>query len=248
MTKVEDYRQKLRHLENWEPFLLKESGLPGPRGNLELASAVAEEGDENRFLGYLDFDPSKAPTNSPFEFLAFCGILGLGKLVSEGRWEYMETLRRHASDPRWRIREGVAMALQRLGDRDMGALLESMSVWSRGTLLEKRAAAAALCEPRLLGNKRHARRVLRILDHITVDFSQETQRRTEAFRVLKKGLGYCWSVAVASLPEEGKAMMEKWLITADRDVQWVIGENLKKNRLERMDPAWASRCKRKLGA
>ena len=39
MTKTEDYRRALKILDEWEPFLLDESGLPGPRGNIELAQA-----------------------------------------------------------------------------------------------------------------------------------------------------------------------------------------------------------------
>ena len=45
MAKVEGFRQALRELPEWEPFLLEHSGLPGRRGNLELAAAVAELAD-----------------------------------------------------------------------------------------------------------------------------------------------------------------------------------------------------------
>ena len=65
------------------------------------------------------------------------------------------------------MREGVAMALQRLGDLDMDALLAEMEIWSRGNWLEKRAAAAAVCEPRLLTRPEQPRRVLHLLDGIT---------------------------------------------------------------------------------
>lgn len=49
MNKVGKYRTQHRTLEYWDDFLLQESGLPGPRGNIELAKAVAEEGDEGKF-------------------------------------------------------------------------------------------------------------------------------------------------------------------------------------------------------
>ena len=42
------------------------------------------------------------------------------------------------------------MALQRWGDADMAGLLAAMTDWAAGNPLEQRAAAAALCEPRLL--------------------------------------------------------------------------------------------------
>ena len=145
MKKVDRYRQTLASLEHWEPYLLEESGLPGPRGNIELARAVADKGSEELFDHLLSFGPDRAPANSPHEFLAFCGVLGLGRLLAEGRWDVLPRIRSFASDPRWRIREAVAMALQRLGAGSMDALLSEMEEWSRGSNYERRAAAAGLC-------------------------------------------------------------------------------------------------------
>jgi hypothetical protein len=139
------------------------------------------------------------------------------------------------------------MALQRWGEKDMDALLEEMERWNQGNPLEQRAAAAALCEPRLLGQERHARQVLHILDKITASLLLARDRRSDEFRTLRQGLGYCWSVAVAALPEQGKRAMEKWLTSTDPDVRWIMKENLKKNRLLRMDPQWAQRWSSQLG-
>jgi hypothetical protein len=100
---------------------------------------------------------------------------------------------------------------------------------------------AALCEPRLLGQARHARAVLQILDRITVTLRSTSSHPHEDILVMRKGLGYCWSVAVAALPEEGKAFMEKWLTTSNKDIQWIMQENLKKARLARMDPVWVKK-------
>ena len=78
MSKKDDYRHTLRDLDDWIPFLRKESGLPGPRGNLELAYAVAEEGNKKQFEKLLSMD---AEENTPEVFLVFCGVVGLGKLL-----------------------------------------------------------------------------------------------------------------------------------------------------------------------
>jgi hypothetical protein len=244
MSKRDDYREILRTLENWDSYLLEESGLPGPRGNLELAQAVADEGDLALFQRYVGYTAVQAPVNSPYEFLAFCGVVGLGRLLAEGNADLLPVLRSHASDPRWRTREAVAMALQRLGDADMDRLIDAMQGWSQGTPLEQRAVAAALCEPRLLGRPHHARAVLQILDGITATIEQVTDCRSDDFRVLRKGLGYCWSVTAVALPAEGKALMEKWLASADKDIQWIMRENLKKARLARLDAAWVERWRR----
>jgi len=241
VSKADEYRAKLRTLDKWDSYLLEKSGLPGPRGNLELAQAVADEGNLKLFRRYTAYTADQAPVNSPYEFLAFCGVVGLGRLLAEGNTNLLETLRIHASDPRWRVREAVAMALQRLGDVNMEQLTRAMQEWSRGSPLEQRAAAAALCEPRLLGQAKHARAVLHILDKITATLEQADNRRSEDFLALRKGLGYCWSVAVVALPDEGKALMERWLVNPDPDVQWIMRENLNKTRLARMDSGWVKK-------
>ncbi len=241
MSKADDYRAQLLALHDWDAYLLKESGLPGPRGNIELAQVVANLGELSLFQRYLAYTPQRAPVNSPYEFLAFCGALGLGRLLAEGDTRQLVQLHTLASDPRWRVREAVAMALQQFGDKDMDHLLVEMQTWSQGTPLEQRAAAAALCEPRLLGEARHARKVLQILDNITATFHAPSVHPREDILILRKGLGYCWSVAVVALPEEGKAFMEKWLGTTSKDILWIMQENLKKARLARMDPDWVKK-------
>ncbi len=247
MKEVDAYREALRRISDWDAFLLAESGLPGPRGNLSLAQAVADEGDEELFERYQALDAEEAPTNSPYEFLAFCGVLGLGRVLAEGKREVLPTLRSHASDRRWRLREAVAMALQRLGTVDMDSLLQEMEEWSEGILLERRAAAAALCEPNLLSRQEHARGVLRVLDQITASIQDVETRRSDDFKALRKGLGYCWSVAVAALPEEGRAAMKKWFASQDKDVLWIMKQNLRKKRLVRIDAEWVERWQTHFG-
>jgi HEAT repeat protein len=236
--KLEDYRMTLRKLAEWEPFLLEHSGLPGPRGNLELAAAAVEEADEATLRRWAALGPADARFGSAEEFLAFCGVVGLGRLLAAGDRSALPDLRRLAGDPRWRIREAVAIALQRFGDADFGGLLGEMQHWARGTPLERRAAVAALCEPRLLAEPKRVRDVLVVLDGVTAELPGIGDRRSDEFRALRKTLGYGWSVALAALPEEGKARFEHLLASDDPDVRWIARENLRKKRLERMDRAW----------
>jgi hypothetical protein len=241
--KIDEYQHMLRHLENWDDFLLAESGLPGPRGNLELAQAVAEEGNRQLFEHLLTFDAARAPTNTPQEFLAFCGVVGLGRLAAQGEHDLLPRLQGYACDPRWRMSEGVAMALQRLGDADMDRLLLEMEAWSAGSWLEQRAAVAGLAEPRLLGREEHMLPIFHIFDRVTAALEQAGERKSDGFIALRKGLGYAWSVVAAAYPAEGKRRMECWFASTSRDVRWVMKENLKKNRLIRMDPEWVERWK-----
>jgi hypothetical protein len=245
LNKSETYHQTLASLPDWEPYLLQESGLPGPRGNLELAQVVADEGERALFEHFLAYTPQVAPTNDPHEFLAFCGVVGLGRLLAEGDERILDQLQPFASDPRWRLREGVAMALQRLGKQDMRRLLDAMQTWSTGNWLEKRAAAAALAEPVLLHNEKEALEALQILDRITAsmeNFGENSgDAKNEKFKILQQGMSYCWSVVAAAAPGQGKRLMEKWLVCPDRAIHRIMQENLKKNRLVRMDPVWVEK-------
>jgi hypothetical protein len=231
MPSLHDYLDQLSSTPDWDAFLLAHSGLPGPRGNLELAQAAAELGDERHFLAWLALDHNHAPVNSPAEFLHFCGTLGLGKLVAQGQPGYLERLRLLASDPRWRTREAVAMALQRLGKTDMDSLLEVAKRWVQGNHFEQRAAVAALAEPVLLVDARYVAPVLDVLDAATYAILQSKDRKDAGFQALRKGLAYAWSVVVAAYPEPGKARMDVWLNHTDPDIHWIMKQNLGKKRL-----------------
>ena len=110
--------------------------------------------------------------------------------------------------------------------------------WSKGSPLVRRAAVATLCEPSLLVRREIAVKILDILDGITASILAEEERRTEDFRVLRKGLGYGWSVAVAAHADIDIPRMEKWIQSEDADIRWIMRQNLKKNRLSKMDDAW----------
>ena len=125
-----DYRRTLRDLAEWEPFLLEQSALPGPRANLELAAAAAEEAEEEALRRWAAVAPDAAPFGSTEEFLPVCGVIGLGRILADGDRSALVDLRLLASDPRWRVREAVAIALQRFGDVDFPALLAEMQRWA----------------------------------------------------------------------------------------------------------------------
>ena len=60
MSKIDTLRSALRALpaERWSGFLTDRSGLPGPRGNIELRQAFADEADERQV------DDALGPTTS----------------------------------------------------------------------------------------------------------------------------------------------------------------------------------------
>lgn len=245
-SKVISYVEKLKSLKDWDSFLMKESGLPGPRGNLELAQAFAGIAKESLIQKYISINPDEAPENTPKSFLTFCGVVGLGTLINQGKFGYLKHLRQFASDHRWRIREGVAIALQRIGDSNIIFLLNEMKTWSKGNYFEKRAAIATLCEPRLLTSDQASSSVLDILDDVTLSIVNSKDIKSEGFEVLRKGLAYCWSVAISACPEKGKKLFEKWVGNKNNEIIRIMKENLKKNRLVKMDKEWVSNQSAKL--
>ena len=217
MSRIDEYRVALASAADREAYLLAHSGLPGPRGNLELARAAAEVCSGTELRRWARLGPDEAPTGTAEEFLAFAGVLGHGQPLVKGDGRALAELRRHACDPRWRIREAVAMALQLWGEADFEALGEAMHEWAHGSPLERRAAAAALCEPALLTTPERASEVLAVLAEATTGIAEAgaEERRSEEFRALRKGLGYCWSVAVAAAPEVGRPAFEELVSWAE---------------------------------
>ena len=221
-AKVEAYRAELRKLDDWEPYLKKHSGLPGPRANLELVAAVAEEADADRLWRM---------SASEDEFLALCGTAGLGRIALLEPDTVIKWLHDLASDRRWRVREGVAIALQRIGREDMPGLLAVLEVWAGDEPFVQRAVVAGLCEPATLKRNEDVVAVLAILDGITRSVAAAEDRRNEGFQALRKALGYGWSVAAAAAPRNATPYLEKWLGATDKDVAWIMKSNLGKARM-----------------
>jgi hypothetical protein len=207
-----------------------------------LVQAAADVGGEADFREWIALgssgDPSVAdPTD---EFLTVCGVVGLGRLVAEGHTDFVAELRLHAEDQRWRVREGVAMALQRVGDADVGRMFALVSGWVDGRPYVQRAVVAGVAEPRLLRSGDAAAQAVAIVDHVTALFAASGDRRTDESRTLRQALGYCWSVVAAADPARGRARLEHWAASPDPDVRWIVRENLKKARLGRLDPEWTA--------
>jgi hypothetical protein len=221
--RVAHYRVELKSRHgDWEAYLKANSGLPGPRANLELVEAVGDEADPDLLWRLC---------SSSDEFLALCGTAGLGRLAIDDPDTVLGRLKELASDPRWRVREGVAIALQRMGRANLPELIDRMESWSKEGPFVQRAAAAALCEPALLKKPAEVRRVLKILDRLTRSMVATRDRKQEGFRVLRQAMGYCWSVAAVADPGAGRPLMEKWVRSTDPDVAWVMKSNLGKARL-----------------
>jgi hypothetical protein len=225
---VSNYRSELRAVgrRGWTGYLREHSGLPGPRGNIELAQAIADEADP----AYLD-----QLIGTDDEYLVFCGVIGLGRRLADGEGdELVARLQGHAADVRWRVREAVAMALQRLGDADLPRMVGVVEAWAADPHpLVQRAAAAGICEPRLLATQVAAARAIELCAQVTRTLAARpaAERRDPDVRALRQALGYCWSVAVAAAPATGLPRFEALAECDDPDVAWIVRENRRKKRL-----------------
>ena len=210
-------------------YLTANSNLPGPRGNLELAHAFADWAPDALVDELAD---------EQYEYLRFCADLALGERLSRlDDAAVVVRLRADANSGLWRVREAVATGLQRVGDRDLPRLRALVRDWVQDDdPLVQRAAAAAICEPRLLVTEPGARAALDVCEEATrwIASLPAQRRRDDDVRTLRQALGYCWSVAVAADPESGVPRFEHLRTSGDADVQWIVRENLKKNRLQRV--------------
>ncbi|MHC4198425.1 MAG: hypothetical protein ACYSU0_00340, partial [Planctomycetota bacterium] len=143
-----------------ESYLLKNSGLPGRRANIELAAALADvfrekgatEAQWKLLVEWAALSPDEASTNSRREFLPFCAVQALGALhldSDEGqRKEIFAMLRDASRSSRWRTREAAAFAFQRIGEGDFDELKGLLTTWlDRASLSEWRAIVATLAHP-----------------------------------------------------------------------------------------------------
>jgi hypothetical protein len=223
------------------------SGLPGPRANLELvysfASTVAgmhlEEWQWEFLMGLASTSPNKAPVNSSREYLPICALVALGALYGIGlprprRRAALAALTAAASDPRWRVREAAAMGLQQIGEGNPEALRAIVADWLPGAgPLQLRAVMAGLAHPPILKDRDFALFSLQTAQTVlgAITAAGTATRKDDAFRVLRQGLSYALSVFVAHAPTEGFALLRKSAAIRDPDMARIIRENLKKKRI-----------------
>ncbi|WP_240666406.1 HEAT repeat domain-containing protein [Oerskovia turbata] len=146
-------------------------------------------------------------------------------------------MRVRAADGSWRVREAVAMGLQRIGDAEPATLRSLVASWvDDQDPLVRRAAVAGICEPRLLRTPATATAALDACEVATASIralAPDTRRDT-GVGSLRQALGYCWSVAVAGDPAAGLPRFAALRGSDDPDVAWIVRENEKKTRLRRL--------------
>lgn len=255
MSKKENHKRALEKLfdaylrtgesENLSEYLLSNSNLPGPRGNLELAEVFTDVVENyfhnnpdklwNLCLYFSEISPDEAPVNDPKEFLPFCGAWAIGCIGSVSKSYFDESLiklKELANDQRWRMRESVAKGVQKLMVNERKRTLKHLEDWIfNNNWLEMRAVAAGVAEPYLLKDEETAKEALKLHKNIFSRITSIKERKSEEFKVLRKGLGYTLSVVISAIPKEGFEFSHRLIESGDSDIIWIVKQNMKKKRL-----------------
>lgn len=211
--------------------ILAQSGLPGPRGNLELFYRFLMEPDPAVVDACLALVTDQT-ANSPEEFAGMCGVAGWAMLHQAQPDEVAGWLRRWAVHPSWRIREAVAMAFQELPFPHLTDRCAFARQVETDDPLVLRALVAGLCEPKNLKGPDGHEAVFALLSRATGRLAHD-RTLTEPERVLRQALGYGWSVAAAACPDLGLPAFAAMRALPGRHVAWIAAENLRKKRMPR---------------
>jgi hypothetical protein len=238
-------------LDNPRPlefYLREQSHLPGPRANLRLVDDVShllaaavrhKEKDVGRVIQYLTRDEKTLEVNTPDEFVVLCGVVASGVCASvyeAWRHEVMARLSEYACNASWRVREGTAIAFQRLLEAAPKEARACIGSWANeGNCWQQRASIAAIAEPVLMHDAAMREAAFEIQKAIMQRFHAIplSERKREDVRVLRQAVGYTLSVITAALPEQGFSLMRECASWGDPDINWILRENLKKKRLAR---------------
>jgi len=242
------------------------SGLRGPRPNLRLvrefaaaAGSVAGQPDppvatlEALLDGWAAIGEDEAPGDQPAVILPCAAAAAYGEIaIVRPEWwaDEMAKLRRAAPDPRWRVREAVATALQQVLDADWDRTAEALVEWAGGgEPPHARAAVTAVAEPRLLIDPSRHQAATQIQRRAVARLAATpaADRRAAPVRALRQALGFTISVVTAASGDF--ALLDQLVRARDPDLAWVARENLEKARLARWpDQVAALKARQKISS
>lgn len=230
--------------------LMSGSGLPGPRLDLGLVASfagavgvIAARPDppvdelERLLDGWRALSETEAPGDQPAAILPCAAVASYGEVAvvrPEWRDDEVRKLRAAASDSRWRVREVVAQSLQRLLEADWAETSSLLLSWAaEAEPLVARAAAAAVAEPSLVRDPDRARTAADIQTAAANSYRAlpADHRRTDGGKALRQALGFTISVPTAVTGDF--TLLDSLAATDDRDLRWIVRQNLRKARLRR---------------
>ena len=222
-------------------YLNENSRLPGPRANLELLYQFIDNATDAEIEHCMSF-ADRVTLNSPNEFVLLCGVAASIKRIAMLHRTVDVDLSNYTNHESWRVRESVCIGFQRAKPYLMPEeMMKNLISLKHGTALDKRAYFATLCDPILMNDYIRPTEVLSDLLDITLDCFNNNDKLDSELAALRKALGYCWSVTICAVETLGKQTFEKLLnYTESKHILWIVKENLKKNRLIKLDKKWVN--------
>ena len=190
--------------------------------------------------GWATMSTDAAPGDRPEVILPCAAVAAYGEVgaIRPEWWDdEIGKLRRAAADSRWRVREIVARALQRLLAADWPRTIDALHQWAEGhDPLELRAVAAAVADPPLLLDPARATTAYELQRMVVERYRSlpPERRRTDAARTLRQALGYTISVVVAATGDF--TILGELEESGDGDLFWIARQNRRKARLKGMAP------------
>ncbi len=220
-------------------YLLVNSKLPGRRANLELLYDFRKHASKEIVMKCLSLK-NKDLKNTPEEFAIMCGVVGYCEVYKDKTEQVFEFLDDYAQSESWRVREAVAMGIQHMLILSEEDSLQIIKSWLQKTNLHKRAIIAGLCTPRLQSIKAVSCETEIALECLMNAVSSWTGKLTEEQSVLRKALGYCWSIAIEANSSNLKPKFERYFDSENKNIRWILKSNLKKKRLIKLDDKWVN--------
>ena len=232
-----------RRSEPLTDFMSRHSGLPGPRGNITLATEASRLiaggwSAEERFLRAL----IESWVSSGDEYLLFTAHMALGYILSvcpaEEPWA-VPILYEGNFSKLWRAREGVTFALEELLSRRRNFSLTLIDKWCTETNpIVVRNAIVALAHPNQLIDSVEQLDALKKYNHIGMELVASSGK-TANLEVLAKSLGFTLSVA-AEADESYLDQFEVWIRAGVKPWRSIVKENLGKARIAKKYPGRVS--------
>lgn len=214
-------------------LILEKSNLPSPRANLELLYAFIENASEEEIESCLTVEYKEK--NTPEEFALMCGVAAKIRSEAQKHHQVHFDFKPFANHESWRVREGICFGFQKskahLSADQMKRNLECLK---KGSPLEVRTYIATLSEPALLNGYIDSNELLDEMVQITLDAFSSNDKLSDDLKVLRKALGYCYSVALCSEGADQCKFEKLFEYAENKQIKWIIQENLKKKRLENM--------------
>jgi hypothetical protein len=221
-------------------LLARVGGLPGPRANagvvLAFANECAARGAKADALvaKMATLDVDTAPGASKYEILPMCGVSALGARAASdaAAMRALATLHDCAEDLRFRVRDGVAEALARIGEVRGEPLVHDLASWMDG-YFHAAAVLRALADPRWLTRIASPTAIIERLDE-AFELAKNAPRATARYPGFKSLIDALTLAPVEAAARFGVPVFEllaRWSATKDPALREVVSKVLSSPKL-----------------